>query len=145
MLTWLQFEDLHASDSDGWSSLDIFSKLIEDANQNLSDTVDFAILPGDNANHATPEQYRNIADTASRLRLPLHILPGDHGAGLSNLTAGFVVPWFNYPIGFLYLAGIAVCGLMFFATMMPETRPADDPGGADVHKHLGTARLAVKA
>ena len=50
------------------------------------------------------------------------------GAGLSNLTAGFVVQSFGFPIGFLYLAGIAVCGLMFFATMMPETRPADDSG-----------------
>jgi MFS family permease len=65
------------------------------------------------------------------------------GAGLSNLTAGFVVQWFSYPIGFLYLAGIAVCGLMFFATMMPETRPANDPGGADGHKHSSPARLAA--
>jgi hypothetical protein len=29
----------------GWGSLDIFSKLIEDANQNLFDTIDFAMLP----------------------------------------------------------------------------------------------------
>ncbi len=51
------------------------------------------------------------------------------GAGLSNVTAGFVVQWSGYPIGFLYLAGVAVCGLMFFAILMPETRPADEPGG----------------
>jgi MFS family permease len=53
------------------------------------------------------------------------------GAGLSNLTAGFVVQSFGFPIGFLYLAGIAVCGLMFFATMMPETRAADDSGAVE--------------
>jgi MFS family permease len=30
------------------------------------------------------------------------------GAALSNLTSGFVVQWFGYPSGFLYLATIAV-------------------------------------
>lgn len=86
MLTWLQFGDLHASDADGWESLDIFSRLIDDANRHLADAVDFAVLPGDNANHASPEQFRKIADAASRLRLPLHILPGDHDFESGSLT-----------------------------------------------------------
>lgn len=46
------------------------------------------------------------------------------GASLSNATAGYVVQWFGYPTGFLYLAGIAVCALAFFAVLMPETRDA---------------------
>jgi Icc protein len=78
MLTWLQFGDLHASAADGWESLEIFSRLIDEANRYLADAVDFAVLPGDNANHATEEQFRKIADAASRLLFPLHILPGDH-------------------------------------------------------------------
>jgi predicted MFS family arabinose efflux permease len=44
------------------------------------------------------------------------------GAALSNATAGFVVQWFGYATGFLYLAGIAGCALVFFAVLMPETR-----------------------
>jgi predicted MFS family arabinose efflux permease len=44
------------------------------------------------------------------------------GAGLSNATSGFVVQWFGYPTGFLYLAAIAVGALAFFAIFMPETR-----------------------
>jgi MFS family permease len=44
------------------------------------------------------------------------------GAALSNTTAGFVVQWFGYPGGFLYLASIAGCGLGFFALLMPETK-----------------------
>jgi hypothetical protein len=47
------------------------------------------------------------------------------GAGLSNLTSGFVVQYFGYPAGFLFLAGIAVGALVFFATLMPETK--EDP------------------
>jgi MFS family permease len=44
------------------------------------------------------------------------------GASLSNATAGYVVQWFGYPVGFLYLAGIALCALAFFGLLMPETK-----------------------
>jgi MFS family permease len=56
------------------------------------------------------------------------------GAAFSNLTSGLVVEWFGYPCGFLYLAAIALGGLIFCAVLMPETRPApgrkehSDPG-----------------
>jgi hypothetical protein len=40
--------------------------------------LDFAALPGDNANHATVEQFRRISEIASNLQVPLHILPGVH-------------------------------------------------------------------
>jgi sugar phosphate permease len=43
------------------------------------------------------------------------------GAGLSNLTAGFVVQWYGYSAGFLYLAAIALVALAFFVILMPET------------------------
>jgi predicted MFS family arabinose efflux permease len=44
------------------------------------------------------------------------------GASLSNATSGFIVQWFGYPAGFLYLASIACCALGFFAVLMPETK-----------------------
>jgi MFS family permease len=44
------------------------------------------------------------------------------GATLSNTTAGYVVQWFGYPAGFLYLASIAGCALTFFLILMPETK-----------------------
>lgn len=44
------------------------------------------------------------------------------GATLSNATAGYVVQWFGYPSGFLYLTGIACCALVFFGVLMPETK-----------------------
>jgi predicted MFS family arabinose efflux permease len=43
------------------------------------------------------------------------------GAGLINLISGFVVQYFGYPVGFLFLATIALAALVFFALMMPET------------------------
>jgi len=63
------------------------------------------------------------------------------GASLSNATAGFVVQWFGYSTGFLYLAVIAGCALVFFAVLMPETRSTDaeshaqaDESGADAQQ-----------
>ncbi len=47
------------------------------------------------------------------------------GATLSNATSGYVVQWFGYATGFLYLAAIAFCALVFFALFMPETRMPD--------------------
>jgi MFS family permease len=49
------------------------------------------------------------------------------GATLSNATAGFVVQWFGYASGFLYLAAIAGCTLVFFTLLMPETMALADP------------------
>jgi len=44
------------------------------------------------------------------------------GAALSNAVSGYIVQWFGYPAGFLFLAGSATCALLFFALLMPETR-----------------------
>jgi len=50
------------------------------------------------------------------------------GAGGSNVFAGFVVQVFGYTTGFLSLAAIAVGGLAFFASFMPETEPEKEIG-----------------
>ena len=46
------------------------------------------------------------------------------GAALSNAIAGFVVQWFGFPAGFLFLAAIASGALVFFGLLMPETKAA---------------------
>jgi MFS family permease len=50
------------------------------------------------------------------------------GAAASNVCAGFVVQVFAYTIGFVTLAAIAVGGLVFFASLMPETKPEERIG-----------------
>jgi len=60
------------------------------------------------------------------------------GAGLSNVVGEYGVQWFGYPAGFLTLAGIAFCALLFFALLMPETRDtgaeAGSPSGASAQQ-----------
>ena len=43
------------------------------------------------------------------------------GASLSNVIGGYVVQGFGYPTGFLGLAGVALCALVFFLIFVPET------------------------
>jgi hypothetical protein len=85
----------------------------------------------------SPTRLTDSASTATanpdELLTRRALLSAGIGASLSNLTAGFVVEWFDYPIGFLYLAAIAICGLVFFATFMPETRPAQRSTGNGEH------------
>jgi len=50
------------------------------------------------------------------------------GAASSNLCSGFVVQSFGYTIGFITLASIAAGGLIFFALLMPETKPEEGIG-----------------
>ncbi len=68
------------------------------------------------------------------------------GAALSNAVAGFVVQAFGYAAGFLFLAAVALCALVFFATLMPETaapdaRP-DDASGPGASRP-GTSKSAT--
>jgi len=44
------------------------------------------------------------------------------GAFLSNFLSGFVVQKFGHNVGFVGLAGVALVGLAFFASFMPETK-----------------------
>jgi predicted MFS family arabinose efflux permease len=64
------------------------------------------------------------------------------GAALSNATAGYVVQWFGYTTGFLYLSGVATCAFAFFAFLMPETRE-EAGAGAKSPVDEGAVRQAV--
>ncbi|MBB3999329.1 metallophosphoesterase family protein [Aureimonas pseudogalii] len=105
MISWLQFGDLHACEQDDWASLELFRQLVASANANLVGQVDVAVLPGDNANHATEEQFSKIAEIARTLRLPLHALPGDHDFEAGSLD-GFARHLGQEPLPYaLTLAG----------------------------------------
>ncbi len=75
-LSWVHFGDLHIQNASEENYLD-FLELIEDANQHLVD-IDFAFLPGDNADDGTEDQYRLVRGALDRLKLPVHIITGDH-------------------------------------------------------------------
>lgn len=49
---------------------------------------------------------------------------GGIGAALSTTTAGYLADTFTVPTAFLGLASVAVCGLVLFSLLMPETKPS---------------------
>lgn len=76
-ISWVHFGDLHIQKAEDENYLD-FLDLIEDVNCHLAGSVDFAFLPGDNADDGTDAQYRLVRQALDRLTLPVHIITGDH-------------------------------------------------------------------
>ncbi|WP_246258053.1 metallophosphoesterase family protein [Pararobbsia alpina] len=78
--------DLHLTDAEEPNHLAL-RDIITQANNHLAGHIDFAVLPGDNADDGTPEQYAILRSELDKLRLPLHILPGDHDFKSRSLDA----------------------------------------------------------
>jgi len=76
-LSWVHFGDLHIQEEEDENYSD-FLDLIEEANENLAGEVDFAFLPGDNAENGTEAEYNLVRRALDRLVLPVHVIAGDH-------------------------------------------------------------------
>jgi 3',5'-cyclic-AMP phosphodiesterase len=84
VLSFVHFGDLHLTRADEQNDLD-FQALVQHANANLKAQIDFAVLPGDNAEHGTQDEFALVARTINRLEIPLEIIPGDHDAKSGSL------------------------------------------------------------
>ena len=76
-LSWVHFGDLHLQTAEDENYQD-FLDLVEEANDHLAGEVDFAFLPGDNADDGTASQYQLARSALDRLLLPVHTITGDH-------------------------------------------------------------------
>ncbi len=77
ILSWLHIGDLHVTDGAGENLADL-KRIVALANGLPDGALDFALLPGDNADDGEPDQFALVRDAVAPLRMPLHILPGDH-------------------------------------------------------------------
>ena len=77
VLSWLHVGDLHLTAAGEENHRDL-GRIVALANALPPGSLDFAVLPGDNADDGMPEQFRLVRDAVAPLRLPLRILPGDH-------------------------------------------------------------------
>jgi 3',5'-cyclic-AMP phosphodiesterase len=84
VVSWVHFGDLHITHADEQNYRD-FLTLIAHANTNLGGKVDFAVLPGDNAEDGTEEQFLLVKQAIESLTIPLEIIPGDHDAKTGSL------------------------------------------------------------
>ena len=74
-VTFVWFGDLHLTDA-GLPNHLAAQALIEEVNSLIR--PDFAIFAGDNVQHAQPDQFQVFNPLRSRLRMPHHVLVGDH-------------------------------------------------------------------
>ena len=91
-ISWVHIGDLHMDEADGFLSRDRLAAIVGEIGAHIGGAADFVFLPGDNANHATPEQYRMIVEALAPLRLPYRVIPGDHDfepGDLANYEAAF--------------------------------------------------------
>jgi len=86
VLAWLHIGDLHLTEGGLENHRDL-GRIVALANALPPGSLDFAVLPGDNADDGTAGQFQLVRDAVAPLRLPLHILPGDHDFKPRNLEA----------------------------------------------------------
>jgi Icc protein len=86
VLAWLHIGDLHLTEAGLENHRDL-GRIVALANALPPGSLDFAVLPGDNADDGTAGQFQLVRDAVAPLRLPLHILPGDHDFKPRSLDA----------------------------------------------------------
>ena len=84
VLSWVHFGDLHITEEREQNYRD-FLALIEQANNHLAGRISFAVLPGDNTDDGTEDQYRLVRAAVDQLTIPLHVIPGDHDIKTGSL------------------------------------------------------------
>jgi 3',5'-cyclic-AMP phosphodiesterase len=77
IISWVHFGDLHMATRQEQNYRD-FTSLIEEVNRVMADSLNFAYLPGDNADHGSIEEYQLVREGLDRLQLPWFAIVGDH-------------------------------------------------------------------
>ena len=85
-LTWAHLGDLHITTESEPNYRD-FRVIVDSISQHLAGQIDFCVLPGDNADDGAPEQYDLIRQVLGRLKMPVHVIPGDHDRKPGHLEA----------------------------------------------------------
>jgi Icc protein len=76
VVSWVHFGDLHMTTRQEQNYRDFLS-LVEEVNRVMADSLNFAYLPGDNADHGKAEEYELVREGLDRLQLPWFAIVGD--------------------------------------------------------------------
>ena len=77
VVSWVHFGDLHITTGNQQNYAD-FKSIIANTDQYLKNGINFALLPGDNANDDAESEYQLIKQATDALQVPLYAVPGDH-------------------------------------------------------------------
>jgi 3',5'-cyclic-AMP phosphodiesterase len=90
VLSWLHIGDLHITTAGEENYRDLM-RIINLVGYLPARSLDFALLPGDNADDGTEEQFELLRDVIAPLTLPIHVLSGDHDFKQRSLDAFYGV------------------------------------------------------
>ena len=76
-LVFAHIGDLHLTDAKQRNFTD-FLAIVAQIEVECATTLDFVVLPGDNADNGRPGQYALAATALKMLSVPVHVIPGDH-------------------------------------------------------------------
>ena len=77
IVSWVHFGDLHITTRQEQNYRD-FVSLIEEVNRVMAGSLNFAYLPGDNADHGAIDEYELVRQGLDQLNLPWFAIVGDH-------------------------------------------------------------------
>jgi 3',5'-cyclic-AMP phosphodiesterase len=83
IVSWVHFGDLHMTTGQEQNYRD-FVSLIEEVNRVMGDSLNFAYLPGDNADHGKIDEYELVRQGLDQLNLPWFAIVGDHDVHLKS-------------------------------------------------------------
>ena len=92
LMVFAHIGDLHLSDAKQRNFADLLA-IVAQIEIDCASTLDFVVLPGDNADNGLPEQYALASTALKMLSVPVYAIPGDHDmeqGGLECFSAGFV-------------------------------------------------------
>jgi Icc protein len=84
LISWIHFGDLHIAGREEQNYRD-FLTLIDEANRHMGTGIDFALLPGDNADDGEEDEYQLLKEAIGRCRFPIQAIAGDHDVGTGDL------------------------------------------------------------
>jgi len=92
VVSWVHIGDLHMVDTT-LSNYSDLKTIVNDINSYMKDGVNFALLPGDNANDGAESEYQLVHGVIQNLQVPLKAVPGDHDSkGPTTLFLKYIYP-----------------------------------------------------
>lgn len=90
-LIFAHIGDLHITKAREQNYIDLLS-IVAQIETELSNQLDFVLLPGDNADNGLPEQYKLVATALKMLSIPVYLLAGDHDMEQGGLDYFYQMP-----------------------------------------------------
>ncbi|MDX7952373.1 metallophosphoesterase [Lichenihabitans sp. Uapishka_5] len=86
ILAFAHIGDLHLTDAKARNFADLLL-IVAQIEVECAPSLDFVVLPGDNADNGLPAQYALAATALKMLSVPVHAIPGDHDMEQGSLAA----------------------------------------------------------